>query len=128
MDNNKSNSNWKIILGLAAGAAAGWWLNSDKGRKWRKDTSEAMSETGTKLNEQAKVQLENAQASLEQTIEKSREYLDSMSTAVREKMDEFKSTAKEKVEEVENAYEKGVSKAKAKLNKKASKVDNALEN
>ena len=128
MDNNKSNSNWKIILGLAAGAAAGWWLNSDKGRKWRKDTSEALSETGTKFNEQARIQLENAQASLEQTIEKSREYVDSMSNAVKGKIDEFRTTAKEKVEEVESAYEKGTRKAKAKLNRKASKVDNALEN
>ncbi len=128
MNNNKSNSNWKLILGLAAGAAAGWWLNSDKGRKWRRDTSEAMSETGTKLNEQARVQLEAAQESLEQTIDKSREYLDSMSQTVKSKIDEFKSTAKGKVEEVESAYEKGTRKAKAKLNKKAAAVDNALKN
>ncbi|GJM32226.1 MAG: hypothetical protein DHS20C18_12270 [Saprospiraceae bacterium] len=128
MDNNKGNSNWKLILGLATGAAAGWWLNSTKGRQWRKNTSEALSETGTQLNEQARIQLEKAQSSLETTIDKSREYIDELSQNVKGKIDEFRHTAKDKVDDAETSFEKGAQKAKAKLNKKATQANNALKN
>jgi gas vesicle protein len=58
-----------FILGLAAGAAAGWYLNSDRGRKVRRESAEAIGEWSEKA-------AENAQ----QFVDKSKSYAEDLAS------------------------------------------------
>jgi gas vesicle protein len=42
-----------FLLGIAAGAAAGWYLNSDRGRKVRHESAQAIGEWSEKAAENA---------------------------------------------------------------------------
>ena len=67
---NKSNRRGLyFILGLAAGAAAGWYLNSDRGRKIRRESAETIGEWSEKA-------AENAQ----EFVEKSKSYAEDIAT------------------------------------------------
>lgn len=58
-----------FVLGLAAGAVAGWYLNSDKGRKVRHESAQAIGEWSEKA-------AENAQ----HIVEKSKHYAEDLAS------------------------------------------------
>ena len=43
---NSNNSNWKLAVGVLAGAIAGYWLNSDKGRRVRSELQDTATQYG----------------------------------------------------------------------------------
>ena len=92
--NKKGNSNWKLFLGLAAGAAAGWWLNSNKGRQWRKSTSDWAQEKGEVLNEQVTQKMEQVKEDLKKNVDQTKEYVQQIGEktqkVVNEKMEQLK--------------------------------------
>lgn len=94
-----SNNFWKIAAGLAAGAAAGYYMNSDKGRAQRKQAV-------TKANEMADKVKETSQS----YIDSAKNGLNTLVTTVKERAGHTLATAssdfEQGVQEVKNATAK----------------------
>jgi gas vesicle protein len=127
-DNKNQNSNWKIFLGLAAGAAAGYWLNSNRGRQWRKKNAEWVSETTQNLEEQAKNQFENVKEGVSHIVENARDYASTVGEKAKSQLVDYLDTAEEKMDEAESAVEKGAKIAKRKMSENTAKIKQTIEN
>jgi len=139
MSNQNSNNNWKLIAGLAGGAALGWWLNTDKGRAFRKDANVKLNEFGNTVSTEAQRQyeaaaesmksgLESGKKSLNQTIETGKIYAERISETAKAKLNNASNTAENKLEHAETAFQKGANKAKANINAQAAKAQKIITN
>lgn len=52
MQNNQEDHT-KFIVGFAVGLAAGWWLNSEEGKAFRKDSSDKINKFGATVSDRA---------------------------------------------------------------------------
>ena len=50
---NNQDDHTKFIIGFAVGLAAGWWLNSEEGKAFRKNSGEKINEFGTTVSDRA---------------------------------------------------------------------------
>ncbi|MEP7321687.1 MAG: YtxH domain-containing protein [Saprospiraceae bacterium] len=102
-------NNQKIFLGLLSGAAVGYWLNSDHGRKVRSDayrvTTDASKDLQSKISAQSTVLKNKAQHLLNQGV-----------SSVKSLYDKVEATGDEMRDEIGSAYESGKNKARAKIN------------
>lgn len=67
------NSGLLFALGAAVGAAAGYFLNSDRGRKIRKESTEKISDWSDKAAENAQEVVDQSKHSAQQLLRKSEE-------------------------------------------------------
>lgn len=85
---NRSNrSGLFFILGLAAGAVTGWYLNSDRGREIRRDSAETLSKWSDKAVETA-----------QQAVDKTRSYAEDLAAKAHNATSKARSTADEIME------------------------------
>ncbi|MEL6924631.1 MAG: hypothetical protein AAFO94_11355 [Bacteroidota bacterium] len=119
-DRNNNYSGWTFFIGAAAGAALGFWLNSDKGRIWRAETSQKVNETGQKISDGAAEQWETTKSSVNTAIDNSKSYVNQITDKAKDLASKYTNRTErvvtEKVEEIESAYEKGANTAKTKIN------------
>ena len=139
MSNQSNNSNWKLIAGLAGGAALGWWLNTDKGRAFRKETSEKLNEFGNVVSEttqreyanaaeNVKTAIETSKETLNNTLEAGKTYATSLAETAKSKLNTGADQAEEVIDEAESAFDRGARKAKNVINKKAALAQNVVSN
>ena len=76
-----------FILGLAAGATAGYYLNSDRGRKMRKESADTLDKWK-----------QNAVEGAEKALEKSREYAHELASAASSATNNARNKAEELIE------------------------------
>ncbi|MEO5583054.1 MAG: YtxH domain-containing protein [Saprospiraceae bacterium] len=102
-------NNQKIFLGLLSGAAVGYWLNSDHGRKVRSDayrvTTEAGRDLQSKISNQSTALKNKAQSLLNQGISSAKSFYGKV-----------EATGDELRDEIGNAYESGKTKVRANIN------------
>ena len=79
MDSQKRSNRRGLFfaLGIAAGAVAGWYLNSDKGRRIRSESAKVIDELSDKA-------VENAHT----ILEKSRDYADELTSKFQKSAEE----------------------------------------
>ena len=58
MKSNK-NFNWGLVIGAAAGAAAGWLIYSKKGKEIRQTASTRMAEAGQEIKDRVTTEFDN---------------------------------------------------------------------
>ena len=109
MNRNKKSTGIKFLLGLAAGVAAGYWLNTNQGREWRSKVSEKMNTWGEELG-----------TGLQQTISKSQDLAADAEKAIKDKVDTLSSKTKNLAEDLESSFQKGSNKAKKEIESKMS--------
>lgn len=114
MDRRKKNR-IAIALGAVAGAAAGWWLNSDHGRKFRKDTADKAVDASNKLGDSAKEQLSNLSDNLNDIAGQSKEAIAKASEQLQNSVNKLANKTTSKIDTGEDAFKEGADKAKAKL-------------
>lgn len=115
MGENK-NSGWKFWAGLAAGIAAGVYLNSDQGRRLRKETAERVDQWRKDINERARVRLSELAAKASDSLQKSKVTADRTRTNLKDKIEKVSTTAEGLIDRTEERYEKAADWATAKLN------------
>lgn len=131
MSNN--NNNWGFGLGLLAGAAFGYWLNSQQGREVRDQVQTKAVEYGNQANEYVTTQSQVAREKASEYYQKGKENLkgatstavDTYNTGVERAADFVHNT----VDGAEGAIKRNVAKARNKLttNKSAGQVANKVE-
>ncbi len=97
-------------LGALAGGIAGYYLNSDKGRKARKNAAKSIKETAKEATEKINVMADTAQAAISDFAGQAKNY-----------MSDITNSADAAFDKVKENFEKGkeAAKAKAKLVEKA---------
>lgn len=115
MSDRGSNSGWKFGLGLLAGAALGYWLNTEQGRKVRKDTSDQITTYSNQAAGYTKEKVNAAQNSLNSTLEKAQDLLHSLTDYAKNTISRTASSAESTLEKAESSLEKGMNKAKNKV-------------
>lgn len=124
-------------VGLIAGGALGLYLNSDKGRKVRKDVSNRVNEFGDQasavarekadqISEMARQKANELTDGMAHTVDRSRQWVDEVSGRIVERMKHAGEEAEEMLEEAESKLESGMSKARRKLEKKTKKLKSEL--
>lgn len=123
---NQSNQNWKIGLGVLAGAAFGYWLNSDQGRRTREQAQAGAQEYGEKavnyVNEQASNISETANEYFEQGKAAAVNVADKVKSTLTSNVDEVADTAMNTIEEAEKEMKKGMDRARRNIKKAAKEM------
>ncbi|NJK84177.1 MAG: YtxH domain-containing protein [Saprospiraceae bacterium] len=126
----KSKTNRKrglyFLLGATAGAVVTYFLTTEEGKAWRKETTKRASEFGRRLSSQAQEQLGYFSENLDNTLQKGREYASELSTTLRGTIEEVADGAKSTVEKMENSFQRGMRKAKDEMDKQ--RTDNFTNN
>ena len=123
---NQSNQNWKIGLGILAGAAFGYWLNSDQGRRARAEAQANAKVYGDQavsyINEQANVVSETANEYIQQGKAVAADMANTVKNTLTSNVDEAADTAIGTVEDTETEVKKGINRARQKMKDAANGV------
>ena len=103
-ENRSSGSGWRFWLGLALGAAAGYYLNSEEGRRWGRD-----------LNERARMELGNLSEKAGDALQRSKHVADRTRTNLKQKVSQLSSAAENALDRTEESYERAADWATNKL-------------
>lgn len=123
----KRKSGILFLLGAAVGAAAGYYLNSESGRKLRTETSEKAGELALKAEGKAKEGLDQFKTGFSEAVDKSKEVLAEAKSTVKETVNRLESKSEHVLDSAENAYRRGVNEARSKINQKATEIEDLLE-
>lgn len=126
--NNDNKTFLGLALGLFAGAAAGYYLASDDGKKMRKQAKKQAK----KLEEQARLALKEQSevltAKFNEVSSEAKAFVNEATETAKARLASYKSDASDVVEEAEGSFQKGIKAAKAKMNAKAEKIAAVVEN
>jgi len=123
--NNKGGL-FTFLVGIAAGAAAGYYLSTEEGRRMREKLSERTGEFTDEATRYAKEQSEKVNHNLSEAMEQGRHYVNDLSETVKHKVDEYGTVAREKIDQTSNAFQEGVSRGKTKLDQQKAEIDSLI--
>ena len=123
----KKKSGILFLLGAAVGAAAGYYLNSESGRKLRTETSIKAGELAEKAELKTKEGLNQFKTGFDSAVEKSKEVLTEATGSVKEKLAQLEKKSEHALDTAENAYRRGADEARSRINQKASEIEDLLE-
>lgn len=123
----KKKSGILFLLGAAVGAAAGYYLNSESGRKLRTETSNKANELAEKAETRTKEGLSQFKTGFDSAVEKSKEVISDASESVKDRLAQFEGKSEKVLDKAENAYRKGAEEARSRINQKASEIEDLLE-
>lgn len=126
-------SNWKFGLGLLAGAAAGYWLNTTEGKRFRQQTQNQLNEYGEQAGQYLAETAERAENSLNEYTEKGKTLLEDGKQRAQTQGENLKQSlisgaetaadkAEQAVDNISNSLKKGIQKAKGNLPSDSGKI------
>lgn len=119
-----SNNRRFFGLGLVAGAAIGYWLNSEKGKAFRKDMATLVGEYSDELSVVARENALKLSSNLSTAMEGGQNWVSGAKGKVKTSIHELADTAEHTVDDVADKLETGLEKARRKVEENAAKLDN----
>lgn len=113
---DERRSTWKFWAGLAAGVVAGMYLNSDQGRKMRKDTGEQLNRWGQDFSDRARDEFDHLSKRAGEAIENSKDYADKAKNNLKENIGKLSHSAEDFLDKTKEGYEKAANWATSKVN------------
>ncbi|MFK8056095.1 MAG: YtxH domain-containing protein [Saprospiraceae bacterium] len=123
---NSKGGLFTFLVGIAAGAAAGYYLSTEEGRRMREKLSERTGEFTDEASRYAKEKSEKVNHNLNEAMEQGRHYVNDLTDTVKHKVDEYGSVAREKMDQTSSAFQEGVSRGKTKLNQQKAEIDSLI--
>lgn len=124
----KKDTGFALLFGVAAGAALGWWLNSDNGRDWRRRTADNITDYSDQVAHKATEGMETARESVNRAFSKSKLYASNVSESLVDKARDYAETATNVMDQTGDALKEGAEKARKQLLKKEKELKKALKN
>lgn len=84
-----------LLLGAAAGVAAGYFLNTEKGKQFQRDASATAKKYGTQIQSQSKDGLSQTSDAINSLLEKGLSQFNVLQRKAKEAVDEIASNLKE---------------------------------
>jgi ElaB/YqjD/DUF883 family membrane-anchored ribosome-binding protein len=100
------NSGWKFWLGLAAGVAAGFYLNSEEGRRIRREATDRAGRLSRDLNDRARTEFGTLSVKAGDVLQRSKSVADRARTNLKQKIGQFSSVAEDVLDRTEESIEK----------------------
>ncbi len=123
---DQKNQNWKLGFGLLAGALAGYWLNSNQGRRVRKEMQTSAVEYTSQATDYIKTQAENLSSVAGEYIDQSKEAVQQAALTVKNKfthnVDELADQAEDALELTESKLKRGISTARKNVKNSAEAI------
>lgn len=116
-----NDRNMKLIFGVAAGAALGYWLNSDQGRRVRAQAKDTSLETLDKVKSVAAEQVDQAKSTIGKVVEQGVEITQSA-------LQRMQSTTNEQVNRVQSTMHESLAKGVKKAKRHIDELNHQLEN
>ncbi|MEM9889199.1 MAG: hypothetical protein AAF849_25245 [Bacteroidota bacterium] len=123
MSDSKSN-NGLFWLGLGLGLAAGYFLNSDKGRQLQKDASKKAVAYGNQIKETGQQQIDQLSNNVNRWIEQGQSYAKDLQAVAQENINKINPTSSSASE---SAFQRGKLKAQAAIEVQEEKIKQAIE-
>lgn len=127
MDNGRRNGLW-FLFGIAAGVTAGLYLNSEEGRKARRQAGDQINEFGRDLEGRAKDQYEQLSSNVNEYVDRGKHYVDDVGTSIKNRVNRVANQSESMVGKTKNRYNANVEKAKRKIRKRIRKLEETIEN
>lgn len=108
-------NNWKFGLGLLAGAAAGYWLNTAEGRRFRKRAQGQLEQYSEQAGQYLAEASENVEKGVSEYLEKSKAQTEKLKNNLASGAVNIADAAEEKVDELSESLKRGIRKAKASM-------------
>ncbi|MEM9886093.1 MAG: YtxH domain-containing protein [Bacteroidota bacterium] len=105
---NKKRRGLAFLLGAAAGATITYFLTTEEGKKWRKETIKRTREFSRRVSDQAQEQLDYIARSMETFVENRQEQAEDIVEKGSEKIAETS-------EKMESSFQRGMRKAKHRM-------------
>lgn len=102
---NKKRRGLAFLLGAATGATVTYFLTTEEGRKWRKETVKRTREFTRRVSDQAQEQLDYIARSMETFVAARQEEVENIVEQVQEE-------AQEMYEQAEQGFQRGMKKGK----------------
>ncbi len=122
-----SNNRRFFGLGLIAGAALGYWLNSEKGKAFRKDVATMVGEYSDELSVMARENALKLSGNLSTAMEDGQHWVSGAKGKLKTSIHELADTAEHTVDDVADKLETGLEKARRRVEENASKLENGKE-
>ena len=117
-------NNWKLGLGLLAGAAAGYWLNTAEGRRFRKRAQGQLNQYSEQAGQYIAETTETVEQGLGEYMEKGKNLLEEGKQVAQQSKESLKNNlvsgalnaadaAEGKVDSLSDSLKRGIRKAKA---------------
>ena len=98
-------NNWKFGLGLLAGAAAGYWLNTAEGRRFRKRAQQQFNEASEQAGQYIAETSQQLDKNVTEYKSKGQAFLEDSKNKVQQKTDQIKAAVIHKQSNRDEAYE-----------------------
>ncbi|MFT4761833.1 MAG: gas vesicle protein [Paraglaciecola sp.] len=126
--NNDNKTFIGLALGLFAGAAAGYYLASDDGKKMRKQAKKQAKKLEAQARVALKEQSEVISTKMNAVANTAKTMVNDASTTAKSKLVTYRNEAEDVVEGAEGSFQQGINSAKAKMQAKADKITVIAEN
>ena len=123
----KRKSGILFLLGAAVGAAAGYYLNSESGKKLRAETSQKANQLAEKAETKTKEGLNQFKSGFDSAIEKSKDVLAEATETVKHRLTRMENKTEDVLDKAESAYRRGAEDARMHINQKAAEIEDLLE-
>lgn len=111
-------------LGLLAGTAIGYWLNTEKGKAFRVDVAKTIGEYSDELSVIAKENTERLSGNLSTAMEDGQNWVAGAKGKLKASIHELADTAEHTVDDVAGKLETGLEKARKKVRENTAKLEN----
>ncbi|MCO6491166.1 MAG: YtxH domain-containing protein [Phaeodactylibacter sp.] len=111
-------------LGLIAGAAIGYWLNTEKGKAFRKDVATMAGEYSDELSALAKENALRLSDNLATAMKDGQSWVSGARGTLKNSIHELANTAEHKVDDLAEKLETGLGKAREKVKENTSRLEN----
>lgn len=102
---NKKGRGIAFVLGALAGATAAYFLSTEEGKKWRKETAKRTKEFRRRVSGQAQEQIDYISRSMETFVANNKEEAEEVVEQVTDEVKDF-------AEQVSSSFQRGMAKAK----------------
>ena len=117
-----------FLVGIAAGAAAGYYLSTEEGRRMRERLGDRTQHFTDEASTYARQTSERVNENLQSALAQSREKVNEFTETVKHRVDELSATAKSSVDRTANSFQEGIERGKAKLDKQKAEIENLVKN
>ncbi len=132
MNNRNSNNNsggglFTFLVGIAAGAAAGYYLSTEEGRRMRTRLAERTQELRSEATQYARTTSERVNENLGKAVNQGKSYVNDLTETVKTRVDDLNTSARQTMDKTSGSFQEGIARGKAKLDQQKSDIDHLVQ-
>lgn len=124
---NKGGGFFTFLVGIAAGAAAGYYLSTEEGRRMRErlgDKSRTLSNDAATFAKDTSAKVND---NLQTALEQSRTAVNDLTATVKTRIDDYSTNVRQQVDKTSTSFQEGIERGRAKLEKQKAEIETLVK-